>query len=203
MNENQKIHGGGCRYLKCAGDIVLAAALVLAICWGLLQAARALEERPIQSNRSGEILLPAWQARLQGQVAKYPDNLERQNTDFAYHYGRDLHAERLGRKIGRWRSTDAQVEWVFQVAEPGMYAVELEYACPPEEAGSEYVVTVADRDFNGSIASTGGADQWKTNAIGKVQIAAPGVYRLHIQARKIAHENLMNLKRVVLKKETI
>ena len=46
-----------------------------------------------------------------------------------------------------WRSIDAQVEWVFRVAEPGTYAIEWEYACPPEDAGSEYVVTVAEREF--------------------------------------------------------
>jgi hypothetical protein len=79
--------------------------------------------------------------------------------------------------------------------------VEVEYACAPDAAGSEYVLSVADQQLTGRVASTGGAETWTTAPLGTVAFPAAGTYMLRIQARQIAHGSLMNLKQLVLRNE--
>jgi hypothetical protein len=187
--------------VKTVVDFLLAAGTVVAIAWGLLKTAQALEERPLRPGPDGVLVLPAWKARLHGAVDTYPRDKEQQPPPFGYSFGRELYAERHSRKIGHWTSTDAVAEWPFRIETPGTYQVEVEYACAPDAAGSEYVLSVADQQLAGRVSSTGGAQTWTTAPLGKVAFPGAGTYTLRVQARQLAHESLMNLKQVVLRNE--
>ena len=179
-------------------ELAFAIALVFGIGWGLMRWAEARENRPIRPDSSGDIQLTAARGTVNGQLEKYPMVLENQTEDFEYFYGRKLDEERRNRRIGKWSDVDAHVEWTFQVDTAGRYRVVVELSSSAEAAGNEFLVSVSDQTYTGTVPDTGGDENWQLLELGDVQLDLSGPHSLSITPVSIVGGSLMNLKQVLL-----
>ena len=204
-NAKQLITGS----LKVILEASLVFLLVVGVCWGLGNLAEHQANRPIASSADGVISLPAAKATLIGSVELGPTDKEKQTADFAYHFGRELLAERNGRTISAWSGEDASVQWQFVVAHgigkdtKTPYKIVARLAAPPQSAGNRFSVSIVDvshhdepsevKRFESTVDDTGGWKQWQTVSLGQTQLA-PGTYRLIVKpAGPIKNNALMAL----------
>ncbi len=188
-NGKQLIIGG----LKVAAEVSLVFLLVVGVCWGLGNWAEHQANRPIPADASGGVSLSAAKATLDGSVDRGPNDKENQTSDFAYHFGRELLAERNSRTIRNWTGKNASAQWQFTVDpvadydEQTVYEVIARLAAPPDSAGNRFTVSIvhlSDPDkpalikrFESTVVDTGGLDKWQAVSLGQIKLA-PGTYRL-------------------------
>ena len=70
--------------------------------------------------------------------------------------------------VGFWLNRDTNVSWL--VTAPGTYDVQLTYACNPGSEGCTFELTAGSGKLAGTIAATRGWDDFKTVALGKLQV---------------------------------
>jgi hypothetical protein len=100
--------------------------------------------------------------------------------------------------LANWRHTEDSPAWHFPVEKAGLYAVELEYACDSDNAGSTVRIEVAHASFTLQTSDTGGSGTFKTVRAGEVNLPVTGWYTLRIAATKVAHDTVMTLRDVSL-----
>lgn len=200
--------------LKVAAEASLVFLLVVGVCWGLGNLAEHQANRPIKGGGDGVVSLPAAKATLNGCVELGPSDKENQTSDFSYHFGRKLLAERNGRTVRNWTGEDSSVAWRFTIDhvadydQQTLYEVTVRLAAPPESAGTRFTVSIVDisnpdkpaiiKRFESTVANTGGWDKWQTVSLGQVELA-PGTYRLVVTpAGPIQGHGLMALSGVEL-----
>jgi alpha-L-fucosidase len=102
--------------------------------------------------------------------------------------------------IGYWNGARDSVSWDVQVNTPGTFEVELNLACKPESAGSEYVLGAGAQPITAKVPPTKGWDDFQTTKAGKLKIDKPGIVTITIKPRrKPAGEGLMNLRSILLR----
>lgn len=199
--------------LKIVAEASLVFLLVVGVCWGLCNLAEHQANRPIASDADGIFSLPASKAILNGSVELNPNEKEKQTADFAYHFGRELLAERNGRTIRNWSGEDASVEWRFTIGpnandnEQKPYEVDIRIAAAPQSFGKSFSVSILDLNpdkplkmaqFTRIIKNIGGVDKWQTVSLGQVELP-PGMYRLVVAPEgAIKGGGLIGLMRVEL-----
>ena len=211
MNRKQLAIDG----LKLAAEAAIAFLLIVGVCWGLCNWAEHQANRPLKADADGVISLTAAEAIISGGVERGPDDKEKQTSDFSYHFGRELLAERKSRTIHTWYGTAASAEWLFVIdpvaddAEQSPYEVTVRLASGASSAGNNFTVAIANitqpdnpqvvEYFKSTVVFTGGMDKWQTVSIGEAELA-PGTYRLAISADGgIKGKNLMGLAGVELR----
>jgi hypothetical protein len=127
---------------------------------------------PLRQKPDGTIFLGAVDATIHGSSPRY---------------------ERGGVKdqIGYWGNPRDWVEWEFEADRPGVFTVALTYSCAPGSAGSAFTLQITRGagtalpawNPTGRTAVTGGWNQYRTLALGKVTLPAPGRYRLAFRPR--------------------
>jgi alpha-L-fucosidase len=127
----------------------------------------------------GSIRLKAADAEIVGQTARYESG-----------FGLD--------NIGWWTDKNDHVAWTFQTPTPGRYAVDVTYACVDESAGTEFVVASGASSVGGRVAGTGAWNQFKTERIGEIDVAAAGRQTLTVKPATAPKIGVMNLKEVRL-----
>jgi alpha-L-fucosidase len=128
----------------------------------------------------GSVSLPAEEAVIHGKTARCQGGDGRQN-------------------IGYWTDKNDWVSWDFQVKTPGTFNVEVVLACIPDDAGSDYAVTVADQTLEGKVESTGDWSKFVTRTLGTVTLSDAGRCRLSVKPTAMPHGAVMNLESVTLK----
>jgi alpha-L-fucosidase len=123
-------------------------------------------------------------ARIHGSVAQYvPLSLERREHDF----------------IGYWVDARDWVEWEFRTVQGGVYEVAAVIGADPVCAGNRYTLEVAGREFEKTVASTGGYEKFETVKVGTVTIPQAGTNRLAIKPVKVSPgSGLLNVHAVTL-----
>lgn len=196
--------------VKFTVEASLAALLVVGISWGFCRLAERQANRPIPAGGDGVVLLPAARAVLNGEVKLAPTDKENQKADFAYHFGRELHAERQSRTICDWSGRESSVVWKIFIggnaadSQKTTYELKARLAASREAAGNRFIVTIGNdsgevASIRSTVAGTGGWDAWKETTLGTVELA-PGQYHLTItpDGGPIQGGRLLNLAAVEL-----
>jgi alpha-L-fucosidase len=101
--------------------------------------------------------------------------------------------------IGYWSDKNDWVSWYVRVKTPGKFNLEIVLSCIPDDAGSKYTVTVADRTLPGTVESTGDWDKFVTSTLGTVTVAESGRYLVTVRPTTMPKKAVMNLQSVTLK----
>jgi alpha-L-fucosidase len=138
-------------------------------------------QKPEPGN-SGLFNLKAVDAEVHGSTAQYEQGPERDN-------------------IGFWVNPADYVTWTIEVQKAGNYQVEVTYACPPENAGSEFTVGAeSGAKANATVQATGSWGTFKPFVLGELTLTA-GRHTLAVRATRMPHGAVMNLQLVRLVRE--
>ena len=136
-------------------------------------------QQPMMTQAAdGTISLPASEADIHGN-AQYEKNENRDN-------------------IGYWSDKNAWVSWDFILKTPGRFEVEVTFACPEDDAGSEYTVAVGKEKVSGKVAGTGDWGDFVSRKIGTINLSKPGQLTLSVRPITMPGGAVMNLKSVKL-----
>jgi hypothetical protein len=81
--------------------------------------------------------------------------------------------------IGFWTDNRTQIEWPFEVKQAGSFEVVAEVAVGA--AQTKFNVSVGSSWLQGTVASTGGYDEFKKVSLGQIEIPQAGTYRLKVR----------------------
>lgn len=81
--------------------------------------------------------------------------------------------------IGFWTDNRTQIEWPFEVKQAGSFEVVAEVAV--DAAETKFNVSVGSSWLQGTVASTGGYDEYKKVSLGQIEIPQAGTYRLKVR----------------------
>jgi hypothetical protein len=102
-------------------------------------------------------------------------------------------------RIGYWNATSLWVSWDFEAPE-GAYAVDVNYACKKDSAGSRYVLSVGPSPTNRLTPLVTGSNSWddfRTERLGIIRLG-PGGQTLRIKPVSMTSTALMDLAGVTL-----
>ncbi len=128
----------------------------------------------------GSITLPAAEAVVHGQTARYESG-----------HGKD--------NIGFWTNPKDQVSWEFAVKKPGAFQVFVTYACEQGAGGSTFTVAVGDQKVSGKVEETGSWTQFVEKRLGELRLPGAGRFTLTVAPENMPRGAVMNLKAVTLK----
>lgn len=137
----------------------------------------------VRPDGQGDVILMAGEAAIAGE-------------------GRARFDEQAG-AIVDWTGAGRVVRWEFVVPHNGgvgEYHVQLEYACEEDQAGSGVVLFIDSQSWTGQVRSTGGADRYARNTLGKVTLG-PGRHVAAVRAvttPRGGREGVMRLRAVRL-----
>jgi alpha-L-fucosidase len=133
----------------------------------------------IKSDANGVYTLHAAEAEIHGQTARYEEGGGKNN-------------------IGFWTNAADYVSWSIQSSKAGSYRVEVTYACPPENAGSEFTTAIGEEaKVSATVQATGSWSEFKTTVIGQITLTA-GKQTLSVKATSMPRGAVMNLQSVRL-----
>jgi alpha-L-fucosidase len=139
-----------------------------------------VEQAIITQAADGAIGLPAAEADIHGQEARYESGDGRDN-------------------IGYWTNKKDWVSWDFVLKIPGRFEVEITLACIDNQAGSEYTIAVDKEKLSGKVEGTGEWTKFVSSKIGTLNLSTPGQLTLSVRPNTMPNGAVMNLKSVVLK----
>jgi hypothetical protein len=139
---------------------------------------REQSEMTVEIDRGHEIELHAGTARKHGTSGRY-----------------DPHK----RFLGSWTREDTWLEWEMTVPKPGKYEVEIVQACPPNEAGSEYTITIGKASIAGTVEATGGWEHFATRSLGIIDLTETGELQVSLKPTKKPGVAVMNIRAIVLR----
>ena len=119
-------------------------------------------------------------------------------TIFGYSPGFRIRNEDKAISIGGWTDWDNYVKWEANVGKPGSYAVEIEYGCPNQCAGSEYTIGMDGQALKYAVGPTGDWEKFKKEKAGVLNLTKTGVHTLTIRPTKGKWGNGMNVRSVTL-----
>ena len=100
--------------------------------------------------------------------------------------------------IGFWSNPKDRVEWTAQIVQPGVFGVELDYACAPG-SGGQYRVLANGQKLEAAVVPTQSWAGFVTLKIGEFNIEKAGPLTIAIQPVKKQGEGLMNVRSLKLK----
>jgi alpha-L-fucosidase len=136
-------------------------------------------ETAIQPGRDGKIVLPAREAEISGNTPQYEQGGEKD-------------------QIGYWADPHDYVSWNFKAAKAGTYDVAITYSCQPGAEGSRFTVEAADQKLLGTSKPTQSWSTYRTESLGTITLAKPGVYTLAVKPDTGATWKVIGLKSVTL-----
>jgi alpha-L-fucosidase len=133
----------------------------------------------VKAGADGAFVLKAVDAEVHGQTAQYEQGGGKDN-------------------IGFWINWEDYVTWLCEAPKAGRYAVEITYACPPENEGSEFTVGLASgAKSSGQVKATGSWTAFKPEALGEIELPA-GKQTIAVRATTMPRGAVMNLQRIRL-----
>ncbi len=131
----------------------------------------------LRPGAEGDIILPAGEAQVVG--------------DGGASY------EPSSAAITRWTGPRDIVRWEFVTSRAGEYHLQVEYSSNDAGAGAGYLVFINAQSWTGKVLSTGGADRFTRNTLGKVTLP-PGRHLLAVRPVTTPNGAVMNLRSVRL-----
>ena len=133
----------------------------------------------VAANADGSFTLKASDASIQGESLRYEHGEGKDN-------------------LGFWTNAADSATWDVEVARPGKYKVEVTYACPADNEGSDYQIAVDRRSAaRGKVKATGSWTKFESVSIGEVDLPA-GRRTILVRATDIPKGACMNLKQLRL-----
>lgn len=133
----------------------------------------------MQAGADGAFVLKAVDAEIHGQTAQYEQGGDKDN-------------------IGFWTRQEDYVTWLCRVPKAGKYSVEVTYACPAENEGSQFTVGLeGGAKVGGQVKATGSWTAFKPEALGEIELPA-GKQTVAVRATTMPRGAVMNLQRVKL-----
>ncbi|HJN18980.1 MAG TPA: hypothetical protein QGH10_26005, partial [Armatimonadota bacterium] len=102
-------------------------------------------------------------------------------------------------QIGHWGNAADSVTWLIDVAKPGAFEVELEYACATDFGGSTFEVRVDDEAFRIVSEETGTWRDYRTFALGEATIPDAGRHAVTIQPLTDTPWKAVSVKSITLR----
>ncbi|MCX8156051.1 MAG: alpha-L-fucosidase [Verrucomicrobiae bacterium] len=99
--------------------------------------------------------------------------------------------------IGFWTNPQDRVEWTAKITRPGAFAVELHYACAPNNGG-QFALTAGNQKLEATVAPTQDWTDFVTTRIGRLTLETAGPVTFTLQPLKKQGQALMNLRAVKL-----
>jgi putative membrane-bound dehydrogenase-like protein len=112
-------------------------------------------------------------------------------------YGPTVVLEKQHGNLGYWTDREDRAVWTVEVAQPGRYAVWLDWACHPDLAGKKFLLQAGVHQMTGTVRSTGSWDTYKQAKVGEIVLAAGRQQVTFRSAERIFHP-LIDLKSVKL-----
>jgi alpha-L-fucosidase len=164
----------------------------------------ALPEKPVDGIDSVVVLeisgRPEVDPFIVHQAAGSPISLDYLS---AATYGRAV--KRFNRKgeedrfhISKMQGPEDVLEWRVQVRSPGSYEVAITYAAIPGWEGASYVVTSGKEKINGTVKSTPGWYEYRTETIGRFRLSDRGQTIVRLYPEKPLDHYLMYFKSMEL-----
>ena len=101
--------------------------------------------------------------------------------------------------LGYWIHVEDGAEWIFEVAKPGKFAVEVTQGCGSGQGGSRVAISVGEWTEEFEVKDTGGFQNWETVDVGEVEIGEAGEQVLRVQPVSKAAKAVLDVNRVVLR----
>ena len=95
--------------------------------------------------------------------------------------------------VGYYSDPKTTLRWSLEVSEVGIYEVRLGIACPADQAGSTFTVSLAGAEFSGTVPATAGWQTYNELSLGEVELAAVGTYELQFTPGQLANSTLGNI----------
>lgn len=128
-----------------------------------------------------EITLPARDVTIHGTTVRYEPQTNK-NT------------------IGYWTRVQDWVSWDFEVAQPGVYGVEILQGCGPRSGGSEVEFAVGEQKLTMTVIETKGFQDFLTREIGELRFDHPGKFTLAVVPKRKPGQAVMDLRQVILRR---
>jgi len=100
--------------------------------------------------------------------------------------------------ISKMQTTDDFVEWHVQMNTPGTYQVDITYAARPGWENARFVVEMGQERIEGSVQSTEGWYEYKTERIGQLEVTGAGRTVVRIYPSATLDHYLMYFNRIEL-----
>jgi putative membrane-bound dehydrogenase-like protein len=112
-------------------------------------------------------------------------------------YGNSMVFEAAYKNLGYWSHESDQAVWTFEVAKPGKYAVEIDYACDNGVSGNAYVLEAGGSRLTGKIEGTGTWDTYRKLKLGTLELKG-GLQKLALRSQGKITGALLDLRSIRL-----
>ncbi len=137
-------------------------------------------ETAVAPGPDGTIVLPAAEAEIHGNTPQYEHDGPKD-------------------QIGFWADPHDFVSWDLKPGKPGRYGVAVTYSCMPGAEGSRFNVEMAGQKLAGTSRPTQSWSTYRTESLGNVDLAGPGVVTLAVKPDTAAPWKVIGLKSVKLR----
>lgn len=100
--------------------------------------------------------------------------------------------------IGYWTDAKDSVQWAIRITQPGVFVAQINYACEPSSAGSEYLLQIGDQSLKGQVKATSGWTDYQVVELGTIAIEKPGKTIITLKPVSKPGQAVMNLRSVTL-----
>jgi hypothetical protein len=137
----------------------------------------------VEQNEDGSVLLDYLSASTSGKAQK---RFNRRGESGHFH-------------ISKMQTPEDSVEWHVQMNTPGTYQVDITYAARPGWEDVHYILEMGQERIEGTVRSTEGWYEYKTERIGSLDVKEAGRTVVRIYPKDPLGHYLMYLNRMELK----
>ncbi len=101
--------------------------------------------------------------------------------------------------IGYWVNQNDFVQWPVVITRPGLYDLEVSYACEPDSAGSECVLAIGSQEYSRAVEATQGWGDFQTATLGQLQIDQTGPITISLKATNKPGLAVVNLRHLTFR----
>ena len=101
--------------------------------------------------------------------------------------------------IGNWTDPEEWVSCDFNLWTPCIFDLEVTYSCDAASSGSEFTVSIDNREFSGKTRETGSWNSYETQSLGKIKLDKTGRYTIVVKPASKPEWKSMGLKAITLK----
>ena len=112
-------------------------------------------------------------------------------------YGGTLIYEAEHENLGFWSSLDDHVVWKVEVARPGKYLVEFDWACDSSVAGNRWLLKSGGESLAGKVDSTGDWTTYHRAQVGEISLKS-GMQRIEMRPAEKPQGAMIDLKSIRL-----
>ena len=85
------------------------------------------------------------------------------------------------------------------IVRPGTYEVEIVQACPNDQAGSTFTLTLGKASLAGTVTATGDWERFATKSLGTLKVTDAGKLKMSLKPTKKVAGAVMNIRAIVLR----